>query len=167
MILAVIVNSLLVLRSVWLRWGWLVKQESGGREEGRKWDIRLPHCLTILQIGTQCNLVTLGQMCSIVLSRGNCSRPIKCNFYWNVGSYELRVWCQCCVRPGQSHHSMQGFNARQCPGWIKNNCCDIFAQPGPGEVNGMYAGQFYLANSADEDWRKLRWNNLNYGQVNN
>ena len=152
------------VKSVWLGWGWLVKQESVGFEEGRKWDIRLPHCLTILQIGTQCNPVTPGQMCSIVLSRGNCSRPIKCNFYWNVESYELRVWCECraSVRPGQSHHSMQGFNARQCPGWIKNNCCDIFAQPGPKEVNGMY-----LANNATEDWRKQPWNDLNYGQVNN
>ena len=59
-------------------------------DEGRKWDIRLPRCLTILQIVTQCNPVTPGQMCSIVTSRGNCSQPIKCNIYWNV-EWELRA----------------------------------------------------------------------------
>ena len=67
--------------------------------EAGKWGIKEGNetlgCHGVLQYYRLEHNVTQGQMCSIVPSRGNCSRPIKCNFYWNVESYEPgspRVW---------------------------------------------------------------------------
>ena len=76
------------------------------------------------------------------LGGGNCSG----NMYWNAEKYKgCDPGAVCGVRPGQSPHSIHGFNAMQCPGWIKMICFVIFAQPGRSKVYGIYGGQSYIS----------------------